>query len=148
MPHFWCEPIVEAVRRCPQAVCFVVFPQYRPDLIQSLAAELGFVHWDFRHRVLGPLGWSAGQASLSLLDETIMHADDGMPGAVLANVEALLSAKTVGERRDWLAWALRLRAPRCVVVPLVLYGPLLPEGANQQVLLLSEEDLPSATTMQ
>jgi hypothetical protein len=148
LPQFWYDPVIRKIWQHPAAVCSIVFPQYRPDLIQLLAAELGFNHKDFRYDVLRPLGWSAGQAPLTLLDQEIMRADDGLPGLVLANAEALLSAKTEEERRNWLASVLLLSPPRSVVLPLTLFGSLLPESAGEHVLFFSEEDLPAPETMQ
>gem|GEM_PF-3409956 len=143
MPHLWCDPIIEKIRRCPASVCSVVFPHYRPDLIQILTAKLGFTYKDFRDDVLRPLGWSAGQAPLTLLDKAIMCADDGLPGLVLANAEALLAAKTEEERRTWLASVFLLSPLRTVVLPLTLFGSLLPESVNERVLFPSETDLPT-----
>jgi len=144
LPRFWCDPILEKVRQYPAAACFVVFPRYRPDLTQLLSTVLGFAYNDFRHDVLRPLGWSAGEAPLTLLDEAIMSVDDGLPGLVLANAEALLSAKTEEERRRWLASASLLSPPRSVVLPLTLYGSLLANNAKERVLILSDDDLPAS----
>ena len=143
MTSFWWDPIIEKVRQCAPAPCFVVFPQYRPDLTELLSTKLGFSYKDFRHDVLKPLGWSAGEAPLTLLDKAIMCAGDGSPGLVLANIEALLSAKPEEERRRWLASMSFLSPPRSVVLPLTLYGSSLANDVKEQVLILSDDDLPA-----
>ena len=63
-------------------------------------------------------------------------------GALVLNLEALLSTKSSEGRGGWMQGFLRHDWPGLLLVPLALYGHEAPVG-NERVLYLEPEDLPA-----
>lgn len=108
------------------AVCF---PSYRPELVMSLATELGYSHFDFRRACMAPLGWNAGTLPLASIAEAITgEMASGQP-IVVQNVEALLAVHPPQARKECLADLLNRSWPQRLVIVLALYAADVPPGA-------------------
>lgn len=125
------------------AVVAAVFPEYRPDLVESLAAALGAEHLDFRREVMMPLGWKASSLSAGSLLEAAGRPLQLGRDVVMQNAEALLSLMPGGQRQAWLANALALRHPARLILPMALYAEDLPAG-HCLVHTFEGADLPEA----
>jgi hypothetical protein len=113
----------------------VVFPEYRPDLVEQMARVIKLVHVDFRRERMAPLGWNAAELPLDTLNDTAVSAMAGGSGVVLQNAEALLATRTAEERRGWFTRALDRSWPAQLVLPVTLFGVDLPPRDGQVVVL-------------
>lgn len=123
----------------------VVFPDYRPDLVLSLAHEFDFQHFDFRAEIMAPLAWQASRLELDDLDHNL-QARLGRSGLVAQNVEALLATKAEDARRAWLLEFLERGYPAPVIVPIVLYPESLPCG-HGRTSRVQPADLPTQSLL-
>ncbi len=117
----WIRPVAEMIAQAAgRGGFFVVFPEYRPELIRAMTNALDFTFIDFRAEKLLPLGWEAGQVPLSALTAYI-EKKSNRGGLVVHNAESILATKASEERRDWLkAFAAReWLVP--VVVPITVF---------------------------
>ena len=86
-------------------------------------------------------GFQAGAMGLDEIDAVLADlAAEG--GALVLNVEALLSTKSSEGRGAWMQGFLRHDWPGLLLVPLALYGQEATVG-NERVLYLEPEDLPA-----
>ncbi len=115
--------------------------EYRPDLAKAIAHAVGIRFYDFRAETLAQKGLQAGAMGLDELDAVLADlAAEG--GALVLNVEALLSTKSSERRGAWMQGFLRHDWPGLLLVPLALYGHEAPVG-NERVLYLEPEDIPA-----
>lgn len=129
-------------------VCAVIFPHYRPDLVEQLAAATASTFCDYRKLKMAPLGWKAANLTLDVLTAT---AEDEMAkgrAVVLHNVEAMLSLVSREAREAWFEEAAARRWPHRLVLPLTLYAHDLPASMIDHVHELQAEALPSDGILQ
>ena len=119
----------------------LAFPECRPDLAKAIAREVGIRFYDFRTESMAQKGFQAGAMGLDELDAVLADLA-AAGGALVLNVEALLSTKSSEERRAWMQGFLRHDWPGLLLVPLALYGHEAPVG-NGRVLRLEPDDLPA-----
>lgn len=138
----WLKPILDLVStQGGRGGALLAFPEYRPDLAKAIAHEVGIRFYDFRAETMAQKGFQAGAMGLDELDAVFAQlAAEG--GALVLNVEALLSTKSSEERRAWMQGFLRRDGPGLLLMPLALYGHEAPVG-NERVLRLEPEDLPA-----
>jgi len=138
----WLKPILDLVAtQGGRGGALLAFPEYRPDLAKAIAHGVGIRFYDFRAETMAEKGFQAGAMGLDELDTVLAQlAAEG--GALVLNVEALLSTKSSEERRAWMQGFLRHDWPGLLLVPLALYGQDAPVG-NERVLYLEPEDLPA-----
>ena len=142
----WLEPVEAKIQACGgRGGFFVAMPQYRPDLIQQMAAALDLDFFDFRAEVLLPLGWEAGQLGLEALDDEIAMRSNAH-GLVVHNAEALLAAKDEAARRAWLQTFVTRDWPHPVVIPVVIFQGDLPLQA-QRFHRFDPDTLPNETLL-
>jgi hypothetical protein len=122
----WLQPVDSLIRAGGNRGGFLVaLPEYRPDLVQQMAAALDFEFFDFRLNVLLPLGWDAGRLGLDALTDEIAERA-GRHGLVVHNAEALLATKEAHERRDWFETFLARPWPHPALIPIAIYQGDLP----------------------
>lgn len=144
--HVWYQPLADLLGRYHWRGGYLVcLPEYRPDLILAMAYGLRLAHFDFRAKVMLPLGWKAHKLQIEDLERSLSE-ESAESGLVAQNVEALLAAKAPDERRAWLTGFLKKRWRHAVVVPLVLYGGLVPPGPPR-LLSFSIGDVPEQTLL-
>lgn len=141
----WFQPVADLLDRFAWTGGFVVrLPDYRPELVRSMAYQLGLTYFDFRARVMQPLGWKAHRLQIEDLDSALLEQSQRQ-GLVAQNVEALLATKPAPEQERWLRGFLACAWQNPVVVPLVLFGRAAPP--NPRVLGLAAEELPEQTLL-
>ena len=138
----WLKPIYDLVStQGGLGGALLAFPEYRPDLAKAMAHEVGIRFYDFRAETMAQKGFQAGAMGLDELDAVLAQlAAEG--GALVLNVEALLSTKSSEERGAWMQGFLRPDWPGLLLVPLALYAHEAPVG-NGRVLRLEPDDLPA-----
>lgn len=142
----WYRPVAAMLAANGHAGGFVVrFAEYRPDLVEGLAAALGLGLRDCRAEILAPLGWEAGRLPLAALDAWLDRVTAG-GGIVAQNVEALLAAKPEAEQQAWLAALLGAGRPVPVVVPIVVLERALPR-ASPRIVSLAADEVPELTLL-
>lgn len=142
----WYRPVAAMLAANGHAGGFVVrFAEYRPDLVEGLAAALGLGLRDCRAELLAPLGWEAGRLPLAALDAWLDRVTAG-GGIVAQNVEALLAAKPEAEQQAWLAALLGAGRPVPVVVPIVVLERALPR-ASPRIVSLAADEVPELTLL-
>ena len=147
----WQTPIVESVKQHPSGKCLFVFmPEYRPDLVKSIASSFDLEFYDYRLDKMAPLGQAAGTLSLAELTKTLQKKTQ-KKGIVAFNVEALMATKNEEQRIDWLDSMLESPWPHTLLIPLVIFHQDAPAGHNQvsDLLLttLPEQNLVSRLAM-
>ena len=142
----WYRPVAAMLAANGHAGGFVVrFAEYRPDLVEGLAAALGLGLRDCRAEILAPLGWEAGRLPLAALDAWLDRVT-ARGGIVAQNVEALLAAKPEAEQQAWLAALLGAGRPVPVVVPIVVLERALPR-ASPRIVSLAADEVPELTLL-
>jgi hypothetical protein len=138
----WLQPILDLVSTLGgRGGTVLAFPEYRPDLAKAIAHAVGIRFYDFRAETMAQKGFQAGAMGLDEIDAVLADlAAEG--GALVLNVEALLSTKSSEGRGAWMQGFLRHDWPGLLLVPLALYGHEAPVG-NERVLYLEPEDLPA-----
>jgi len=132
----WLKLVHDALAKAAADRCVaVVFPEYRPDLVEQMARAIKLAHVDFRRERMAPLGWNAAELPLETLDDTAVSAMAGSSGVVLQNTEALLATRTAEERRGWFTRALDRSWPAQLILPVTLFGADLPTREGQVVVL-------------
>jgi hypothetical protein len=138
----WLKFVHEALAKVPADRCFVVvFPEYRPDLVEQMARSIKLAHVDFRRERMAPLGWNAAELPLEALDDAGLSAMSNGSGVVLQNAEALLATQPADDRRAWFARALDRSWPAQLVLPVTLFSADLPAD-REQVAVLPRGSLP------
>jgi hypothetical protein len=137
----WLKPILDLVStQGGRGSGLLAFPEYRPDLVKAIAHKVGIRFYDFRAETMAQKGFQAGAMGLDELDAVLAGvAAEG--GAVVLNVEALLSTKSSEERRAWMQGFLLGDWPGLLLVPLALYSDEAPV-VDERVLRLEPDDLP------
>ena len=138
----WLKPILDLVStQGGRGGALLAFPEYRPDLAKAIAHGVGIRFYDFRAETMAEKGFQAGAMGLDEIDAVFAQlAAEG--GALVLNVEALLSTKSSEERRAWMQGFLRGDWPELLLVPLALYGHEA-QVVDGRVLRLAPEDLPA-----
>jgi len=117
----WQAPIASNLEEHPSGQCFfVLMPEYRPDLVQSLASHFNLEFYDYRKDKMAPLGAAAGTLSLDELTATLRKKTQEK-GVVAFNVEALMATKSEEQRVDWLSSILEISWPNTLLIPLVIF---------------------------
>jgi len=128
----WLEPVISMLDSSDRrGGYFVCFPQYRPDLVMSMAHYCGLELLDFRAEYLAPLGWDAAGVPLDTLDEAITEHITGNTGLVLQNTEALLAAVTPEIRQSWAAGFLERDLTVPVIIPIAVFSQDLPPASKR-----------------
>lgn len=128
--------------------CAIVFPSYRPDLVEQLATAANARFCDYRKLKMAPLGWQAANLTLDILSSTAEEEMDHGKDVVLHNVEAMLSLVT-REKREWWLEQTAVRAwPRRLILPLTLYAHDLPACMIDHVHELQAAALPGDGVLQ
>jgi len=141
---YWCRTVLETVASAGESGFVVVFPSYRPDLVEDLARALGTAFVDFRRSRLAAHGMAAHRLSLEEIERCASDCANER-GIVLHNAEALLAARSQDERRAWLAMFLARPRQGIVVLPLALFGDEVPDHAR--VVRLSSEEVPAESLL-
>ena len=145
----WTQPVLTWRDALPAScACAVVFPGYRPDLVQALAKALGARFVDFRKLKMAPLGWQAANLSLDVLTATAAEEMAQGSDVMLQNAEAMLSLVQREDRESWFASAASRVWPRRLILPLTLFAHDLPHEMLDRVIELRAEDLPSDGLLQ
>jgi len=144
----WTAPVATLIANAGRRGGFLVaFPEYRPQLVEALADELGLEFWDYRIERMAPLGWQAGQLPMTDVDQFIWETlTQSAGGVVVHNVEALLAAKSLQDRRDWFAALLAAPWQRPVIVPVAVFQPEMPVHP-QRIHRLDPDLLPPETIL-
>ncbi len=138
----WQKLVLDALANVAADRCVVVvFPEYRPDLVEQMARTSKLVHLDFRRERMAPLGWNAAELPLDALDDAALSAMSDGRGVVLQNVEALLATRSREDRRAWFTRTLERSWPARLVLPVTLFATDLPAG-DGRVIVLSHGSLP------
>jgi len=119
----------------------LLLPEYRPDLAKTIAYRLRLEFYDFRAEDMAPKGTHAAKTGMNTLDSVLTRlAREG--GAVVLNVESLLTTKSQAQRRTWIEGFIRADWPGLLLVPMTLFAQ---EAADvtDRVLRLQAEDLPT-----
>ncbi len=145
----WIRPVLNWRDALPAScACAVIFPSYRPDLVQAMAAALDARFVDFRKRKMAPLGWQAAQLAPEVLSATARHEMTAGRDVVLHNAEALLSLFQREEREAWFAQVHGETWPGRLILPLTLYSHDLPSGMVDRVFELRADMLPAEGILQ
>ncbi len=145
----WIQPVLNWLETLPvSCACAVIFPSYRPDLVQAMAAALDARFVDFRKLKMAPLGWQAAQLASEVLSATAREEMAAGQDVVLHNAEALLSLFQREEREAWFARVHGETWPRRLILPLTLYSHDLPADMVDRVFELRAEGLPSEGIVQ
>jgi hypothetical protein len=133
----WQVPVAENFERHPSGRCLLVLmPEYRPDLVHSLASSFNLDFYDYRMDKMAPLGQEAGALSLDELSETL-HEKTRQKATLAFNVEALMATKSEQQRVHWLSSALETQWPNTLLIPLVIFQQDAPAGHSQILDLLT-----------
>ena len=117
----WQRPVAENLEQNQSEKCFFVFmPEYRPDLVKSIAHSFDLEFYDYRQDKMAPLGQAAGTLTLEELTETLQKKTQKR-GVVAFNVEALMATKTEQQRIEWLGSMCNLSWPHTLLIPLVIF---------------------------
>ncbi len=128
LPPEWQIPIVESKEKNPSEKCFLVLmPEYRPDLVKSIASHFDLGFYDYRQDKMAPLGQAAGTLTLEELTETLQKKTREK-GIVAFNVEALMATKSEEQRTAWLSDVLKISWPHTLLIPLVIFHQDAPMG--------------------
>lgn len=138
----WMEQVLVMISTLRgQGGALLALPDYRPDLAKAIAHKVGVRFYDFRAEAMAQQGHRAGAMSLVELDAVLGElAAEG--GAVVFNVEALLSTKSSEERGAWMEGFVGRNWQGLLLVPLTLYGHEA-AAVTECVLRLEAEDLPA-----
>jgi hypothetical protein len=137
----WQTLIASNLEEHPSEQCFLVFmPEYRPDLVQSLAGQFNLEFYDYRKDKMAPLGPAAGTLSLDELTATLRKKTQEK-GVVAFNVEALMATKSEEQRIDWLSSILEISWPNTLLIPLVIFHQDAP-GDHSRISNLLSTTLP------
>jgi hypothetical protein len=138
----WMDQVTELIASMGgRGGALISFPDYRPDLAKVIAHGLRLGFYDFRAEDLAPRGANAGTVGLDELNSALLRlAAEG--GAVVLNVESLLSTKTGEQRREWFEGFIREDWAKPLVLPLALFGHEA-ASVSDRVLRLQAEDLPT-----
>lgn len=119
---------------------FVAFPEYRPDLAKIVATRLELPFYDLRAEIMVPKAMDGGTLGFNAVQEVLADlARQG--GAVVFNVEALLSTKTEAQREEWMRTFIRGQWGAPLVLPLTLYAQEA-VACTDRILSLEGEQLP------
>lgn len=143
MSH-WCQDVLETISVQGAGSYIVVFPAYRPDLVEDLALTLGCAFVDFRRERLAPLGPEAHRLSLEAINACAAERANDR-GVVLQNAEALLAAKSSEDRRAWLADFTHTPRSGIVILPLAIFGEDAPQDGR--VIRLAQDGLPQESLL-
>lgn len=137
----WLKPVGDALSAHDRKGLFVVlFPEYRPDLVKTLAHHFDLEFFDFRAQVMAKLGADAGTLKLDALERSMISRTH-QRGIALMNAEALMAVKPEEDRRSWLRRALGLALPNPAVIPLAVFADDAPID-DPRVVGLAVEKLP------
>ena len=147
----WQNPIAKNIKKHSSGKCFFVFmPEYRPDLVKSIASSFDLEFYDYRLDKMAPLGQAAGTLTLTELTKTLQEKTE-KKGIVAFNVEALMATKSEEQRIEWLNSMLEETWPHTILIPLVIFHQDAPAGHKQvsDLLLatLPEQNLVSRLAM-
>jgi hypothetical protein len=136
---YWCQDVLDTIAARGAGSYVVVFPAYRPDLVEDLALALGCRFVDFRKERMMPLGTGAHRLALEAIGAC---ADEraNATGIVMQNAEALLAARSGEERQRWLSSFVETARGGIVILPLAVFGGDAP--VHERVLRLSQDVLP------
>lgn len=119
----------------------LVLPEYRPDLAKAVAHRVELEFYDFRAEDMAPKGTQAAAIDLAALNSVLRQRSvDG--GALVFNVESLLTTKTPEQRRAWIEGFVRTDWPGLLLVPMTLFAQEA-AMATDRALHLHTEDLPA-----
>ncbi len=145
----WLQPVLAWRDALPAScACAVVFPGYRPDLVQTMASALETRLIDFRKQKMAPLGWQASNLAPHALTETALAEMAHGRDVMLHNAEAMLSLFTREVREAWFAEAAAQDWPQRLILPLTLFAHDLPAQMIDHVIELTAADLPSEGLLQ
>ncbi len=134
----WQTPIAETLEQNQSGKCFFVFmPEYRPDLVKSIANSFNLEFYDYRLDKMAPLGQAAGTLTLEELTRTLQKKTQDK-GIVAFNIEALLATKSEERRVEWLSCVLKTSWPHTLVIPLVIFHQDAPKEHHRISDLLSK----------
>lgn len=123
----------------------ILFPQYRPEWAEALAHHFDLAFFDYRARIMLPMGWEAAQIPLEDMLATLKIMAE-RSGLVAYNVEALLATKTDQQRQTWLQAFLNEAWPHPVLLPLSIYQADAPAD-HPRVCDLQQADFPEASLL-
>lgn len=145
----WLQPVLDWRDDLPAScACAVVFPSYRPDLVQTLAAALQARFVDFRKLKMAPLGWQAAHLAPEVLSATAREEMAHGRDLVLHNAEAMLSLVPAAEREAWFAHAATETWPHRLILPLTLFAHNLPFNMHGRTIELAAAELPPEGVLQ
>lgn len=140
----WCAPVLDAIAAGGAGGYVVIFPTYRPDLVEELAIALGYDYIDFRKERMAPLGMQAHALDLAAIEDCAGEHSRA-PGVVLHNVEALLATRPADVRRAYIAAFVATPRNTKAILPLALFGTDASDHA--QVIRLDMQALPEETML-
>lgn len=140
----WYAPVLDAVAANGPGGYAVIFPSYRPDLVEELARILGYGHVDFRKERMAPLAMQAHTLELSAIEACADERSNAL-GVVLQNAEALLASRPAELRRAFVSAFVATPRARGAILPLALFGGDVSDHPN--VLRLSADSLPEETML-
>lgn len=138
----WLDQVSDFVRSMgARGGALLVLPEYRPDLAKAVAHRLELDFYDFRAEDMVPKGTQAAAIDLDALNSVLLQRSvDG--GALVFNVESLLTTKTSEQRRAWIEGFVRTDWPGLLLVPMTLFAQEA-AMATDRALHLQAEDLPA-----
>jgi hypothetical protein len=145
----WMQPVLQWRDGLPASgACAVVFPGYRPDLVQVLAKAMDVHFIDFRQAIMAPLGWQAANLTPDALTATARQEMGHGRDVMLHNAEALLSLLSREQREEWFASAATQTWARRLIIPLTLFAHDLPVEMLDRVFELDAAKLPPEGILQ
>ncbi|MCG7970363.1 MAG: hypothetical protein JBO36_06855 [Candidatus Thiodiazotropha taylori] len=119
----------------------VAFPEYRPDLLKTLANELNYSFYDYREAEMAPLGMKAAELTLAELDRTLYKTIQAGP-TVLHNIESLLLSKQNQSVITWLTEFSTKPWGHNVVLPVVILADVALNLQPDAVVDLTQTTFP------
>ena len=141
---YWCQEVLDEIAARGAGGYVVVFPAYRPDLVEDLALALGCRFVDFRKERMMPLGADAHRLALEAIDACVDERANAA-GIVVHNAEALLAARRGEDRQRWLSAFVQAPRRGIVILPLAVFGDDAP--VSERVLRLSQDSLPQESLL-
>ncbi len=143
----WAQRFIDFVNNAEPGTNLIVgLPEFRPDIVHYLASRITFRVYDFRAEVMAKRSWQAHEITVSELTAHLRTEAD-TSNVIAFNVEALLSTKTVVERKHWFrAFRSERFANRAIAVA-TLYCDAL-DASDPGILLYQAGSVPEHGLLQ